>query len=67
MVKDAGASNTATMTIVINNTIAFNTNGLIALNNAATGSEQAYVANNIFWQNHDQTLAARDSASSPRP
>ena len=57
VVQDGGASNTATTTEVINNTFAYNTNGLLALNIAATGSEQAYVANNIFWQNHDQTLA----------
>ncbi|MGB2608545.1 MAG: hypothetical protein WBC80_06185, partial [Isosphaeraceae bacterium] len=57
VVQDNGASNPATTTEVINNTFAFNTNGLVALNDAATGSEQAYVANNIFWQNHDQTSA----------
>ncbi len=57
VVQDAGATNPATTTEVINNTFAFNTNGLVALNDAATGSDQAYVANNIFWQNHDQTLA----------
>ena len=57
VVQDDGASNPATTTEVINNTFAFNTNGLVALNDAATGSEQAYVANNIFWQNHDQTSA----------
>ncbi len=57
VVQDGGASNPATTTEVINNTFAYNTTGLVALNSATTGSEQAYVANNIFWQNHDQTLA----------
>ena len=57
VVQDGGSTNPATMTSVINNTIAFNTNGMIGLNTAATSSEQAYVANNIFWQNHDQTAA----------
>jgi hypothetical protein len=56
VVQDAGSSNPATRTSVINNTIAFNTNGMVALNSASTSSEQAYVANNIFWQNHDQSI-----------
>ena len=56
-VQDGGASNPATTTEIINNTFAYNTTGLTADNTAATGSEQAYVANNIFWQNHDQTTA----------
>jgi hypothetical protein len=30
---------------------------MIALNTDATSSEQAYIANNIFWQNHDQSVA----------
>ena len=59
VVQDTGGSNTATTTEVINNTFAFNTTGLMAQNKAATGSKQAYVANNIFWQNHDQTLARK--------
>ena len=50
VVQDAGASNPSTTTNVINNTFAYNTIGLIAMNDAATGTQQAYVANNIFWQ-----------------
>ena len=48
--------------------IAFNTIGLLAINTGATSSEQAYVANNIFWQNHDQTagpLGHRDLLADP--
>ena len=41
---------------IINNDFAFNTIGLILQNTAATPL-QAYVASNIFWQNHDQTNA----------
>ena len=56
VINDAGGSNAASVTNVINNTFAFNTNGILALNTDATSSEQAYIANNIFWQNHDQSL-----------
>uniref|UniRef100_UPI00301CE5A3 right-handed parallel beta-helix repeat-containing protein n=1 Tax=Paludisphaera sp. TaxID=2017432 RepID=UPI00301CE5A3 len=57
IVQDLGGTPTsATSTVnVINNTFAYNTYGLRAINDATTGSNQAYVANNIFWQNHDQT------------
>jgi hypothetical protein len=41
---------------IINNDFAFNTIGL-TLNNSAATPIQAYIANNIFWENHDQTLA----------
>ena len=41
---------------VINDDFAFNTIGLVLDNTAATPL-QAYVASNIFWQNHDQTNA----------
>ena len=41
---------------MINNDFAFNTIGLY-LDNSATTPIQAYVASNIFWENHDQTLA----------
>ena len=41
---------------VINNDIAFNTIGLL-LNNTGSSPIQAQVDSNIFWQNHDQTLA----------
>ncbi len=57
VVQDAGSSSTGTTTNVINNTFAYNTYGLAALNLASTGSEQALIANNIFWQNHDLTSA----------
>ena len=56
VINDAGGSNAASVTNVINNTFAFNTNGVLAMNTDATSSEQAYIANNIFWQNHDQSL-----------
>ncbi|WP_165073598.1 hypothetical protein [Paludisphaera rhizosphaerae] len=51
--KDSG---TTASTNVINNTFAYNTYGLWAVNSTATGTNQGYVANNIFWQNHDQTV-----------
>ncbi len=41
---------------MINNDFAFNTIGLV-LDNTASTPEQAYVASNIFWENHDQTNA----------
>ena len=41
---------------VINNTFAFNTVGLVLTNTTSTPL-QAYVASNIFWENHDQTNA----------
>jgi hypothetical protein len=56
ILQDSGSA-TATTTKVINNTFAYNTVGLNALNSATTGSSQGYIANNIFWQNHDQTTA----------
>ena len=56
VVSDGGDTNPATTINIINNTFAFNTNGLVAFNSAATGSRQAYVANNIFWQNHSPDL-----------
>jgi hypothetical protein len=57
VLSDDGSSPASTRTNVINNTIAFNTIGLYAQNTETTGSMQAFVANNIFWQNHDQTTA----------
>ena len=56
-ITDAGSSpSTLSPVNVINNDIAFNTVGLL-LNNSNTSPVQAYVANNIFWENHDQTLS----------
>ena len=43
-------------TQVINNDFAFNTVGLV-LQNTAASPNLAYVASNIFWENHDQTNA----------
>lgn len=55
LLQDDGGAVTTT-TSVINNTFAYNTNGLYALNSASTGSTQGYIANNIFWQNHSRTV-----------
>jgi large repetitive protein len=56
-VMDGGSiSSTASPVNIINNDIAFNTFGL-ALTNTAASPIQAYVASNIFWENHDQTSA----------
>jgi hypothetical protein len=57
-ITDGGlsAGTTVNPVNVINNDFAFNTIGL-ELINSATSPIQAYVASNIFWENHDQTLA----------
>jgi hypothetical protein len=55
IIEDAGGTPTSASTNVINNTFAYNTYGLKAVNTVTTGSNQGYVANNIFWQNHDQS------------
>ncbi len=67
-IADLGGTTSAAGPVnIINNTIAFNTNGLV-LSNTSTTPEQAFVANNIFWENHDQTLREADSPSSrPTP
>ncbi|MFO0954058.1 MAG: hypothetical protein U0835_23465 [Isosphaeraceae bacterium] len=57
VILDDGSSPASTSTNVINNTFAYNTTGLSAVNTSATGPRQAYVANNIFWQNHSQSAA----------
>ena len=54
---DLGGTPTSSTEWVINNTFAYNTIGLNAVNSSSTGFGQAYLANNIFWQNHDQTTA----------
>src|SRR5262249_12412494 len=46
---------------VINNDFAYNTMGLVLTNTTAT-PVQAYVASNIFWENHDQSLARNGMA-----
>jgi hypothetical protein len=57
VITDGGTTSLATgPTTIINNDFAFNTIGL-QLNNSSTSPEQAYVASNIFWENHDQTNA----------
>lgn len=57
VLNDAGGTPAAATTYLVNNTFAYNSYGLWAQNSATTGSNQAYVANNIFWQNHDQTAS----------
>jgi hypothetical protein len=55
VITDNGTTSLATgPTSLINNDFAFNTIGL-TLNNTIDSPEQAYVASNIFWENHDQT------------
>ena len=56
-IYDAGATGSSTAPVqIINDDFAFNTIGLNLINGSGTPL-QAYVANNIFWQNHDQTNA----------
>ncbi len=57
VIDDTGGtgSNTSPANL-INDDFAFNTIGLDLVNSAST-PVQAYVASNIFWENHDQTLA----------
>ena len=56
-ITDGGSTaSTTSPADVINNTFAFNTVGLY-LNNSSSTPLQAYVASNIFWENHDQTNA----------
>ena len=54
----SGAPNPAQL---INNDFAFNTFGLV-LQNVASTPAQAYIANNIFWENHDQSNARNGAA-----
>ncbi|OJW22580.1 MAG: hypothetical protein BGO49_00940 [Planctomycetales bacterium 71-10] len=56
-IDDAGGTPPSATTYLVNNTFAYNTYGLWAQNSASTGSNQAYLANNIFWQNHDQSAS----------
>jgi len=56
VVDDKGATVLPTLTQVINNTVALNTVGLLAVD-SPTSLILAQVANNIFWENHDQTAA----------
>ncbi len=57
VITDAGTTSLATgPTTLINDDFAFNTIGLM-LNNTAVSPEQAYVASDIFWENHDQTTS----------
>ena len=51
-----GTPSTAAPVNVINNDFAFNTEGLI-LDNSSTSPLQAVVDSNIFFENHDQSLA----------
>ncbi|MFI5457180.1 MAG: Ig-like domain-containing protein [Isosphaerales bacterium] len=57
VIIDGGGTTSQTNPVnLINNDFAFNTYGLV-LSNTATTPLQAYVASNIFWENHDQSLA----------
>ncbi|MGP0068750.1 MAG: DUF1565 domain-containing protein, partial [Isosphaeraceae bacterium] len=55
-VVDGGTNSLANELDIINNDFVFNTYGL-ALTDLATTPLEAYVASNIFFENHDQTLA----------
>ncbi|MDR3620298.1 MAG: S8 family serine peptidase, partial [Paludisphaera borealis] len=54
---DQGGTPATATEYVVNNSFAFNTTGFGAVNSSTTGTRQAYLANNIFWQNHDQTTS----------
>ncbi len=57
LINDAGSTPATTAPVsVINDDFAFNTIG-IYLQNTASTPLQAYIASNIFWENHDQTSA----------
>jgi hypothetical protein len=57
IITDAGNTGSGTAAVnLINNDFAFNTIGLDLMNSASTPT-QAYIASNIFWENHDQTNA----------
>jgi hypothetical protein len=56
-IVDGGSTPSSTSPVdVINNTFAFNTVGLYLTNTSSTPA-QAYIASNIFWENHDQSNA----------
>jgi large repetitive protein len=55
-ITDGGSTSSSVSPVsLINDDFAFNTIGL-ALNNSAASPVQAYIASDIFWENHDQTL-----------
>ena len=54
--SEQGAGTIPTPTQVINNTIAFNTIGIMT-SALPTSPKVADIDNNIFWENHDQTTA----------
>jgi hypothetical protein len=56
IIDAGGTTSTTPPAMLINNDFAFNTIGLM-LTNTGASPEQAYVASNIFWENHDQSLA----------
>ncbi len=57
VISDQGGTPVGTTPVsIINDDFAFNTVGLTLANTSATPT-QAYVASNIFWENHDQTSA----------
>ena len=55
-VADGGTSSVASPIKLINNDFVFNTIGLL-LSDLPTTPSEAYVASNIFFENHDQTAA----------
>jgi len=55
LLQDQGAASIPRATPVFNNTFAFNTIGLYATASAQTPL-LGVLANNIFWQNHDQSI-----------
>ena len=57
VIADSGSGSSTPTTAVVNDTVAYNTIGMEANNDSSTSSDQAYIANSIFWQNHDQTIA----------
>jgi large repetitive protein len=57
LIVDSGGTTSATSPVMlVNNDFAFNTVGL-DLVSLASSPVQANIANNIFWENHDQSLA----------
>ena len=56
-ITDGGSTGATVPAVnIVNNDFVFNTVGLLLNNNLSTPT-QAYVASNIFWQNHDQSLS----------
>ncbi len=66
-ITDAGSTSaTASPVNMVNNDFVFNTVGLF-LSNTLTSPVQAYVASNIFWENHDQEITTGYAIYSTNP